>query len=279
RLGVRQGGHARLRPRAGRRAESPVQGPARLPGAHPRLTGGPGRPPSLISRSTRKRSTPMRHTHAAKRIATAGLLAAGLATGLTATTPALAAPAQGAEGSAYGLKVDGPVSVPPVPAVSSTTGTVRRNLLRENHTKLIDASALNVSAAPARARSTVAKAAVPAAELLAEAVTAKCRDGQGSAHLARAVIAGKRLDASPPPNTTIPVDVEGLGRTSLTLNKQQRMADGRLAVTAMELRLPLPGKPATVRIASATCGDSAPMERPKEAPAPTPVEHNLPGTG
>lgn len=221
----------------------------------------------------------MRHTHAAKRIATAGLLAAGLATGLTATTPALAAPAQGAEGSAYGLKVDGPVSVPPVPAVSSTTGTVRRNLLRENHTKLIDASALNVSAAPARARSTVAKAAVPAAELLAEAVTAKCRDGQGSAHLARAVIAGKRLDASPPPNTTIPVDVEGLGRTSLTLNKQQRMADGRLAVTAMELRLPLPGKPATVRIASATCGDSAPMERPKEAPAPTPVEHDLPVTG
>ena len=156
--------------------------------------------------------------------------------------------------------------MPPVPAVSSTTGTVRRNLLRENHTKLIDASALNVSAAPARARSTVAKAAVPAAELLAEAVTAKCRDGQGSAHLARAVIAGKRLDASPPPNTTIPVDVEGLGRTSLTLNKQQRMADGRLAVTAVELRLPLPGKPATVRIASATCGDSAPMERPKEAP-------------
>src|SRR5690606_596762 len=119
---------------------------------------------------------------------------------------------------------DPPPGSPPRPRPSPRP----RRALRENHTKLIDASALNVSAAPARARSTVAKAAVPAAELLAEAVTAKCRDGQGSAHLARAVIAGKRLDASPPPNTTIPVDVEGLGRTSLTLNKQQRMADGRL---------------------------------------------------
>lgn len=40
----------------------------------------------------------------------------------------------------------------------------------------------------------------------------------------------------------------------------------------MELRLPLPGEAATVRIASATCG-------PAEAPAPTPVEHDLPVTG
>ncbi|XRQ09939.1 choice-of-anchor P family protein [Actinomadura welshii] len=183
------------------------------------------------------------------------------------------------EGSAYGLTASGPVSVPPVPAVSSTTETVRKSLLREESTDLVKASALDVSASAARARSTVAKAAVPAADLMADAVTAKCRGGHGSAHLARAVIAGKRLDASPPPNTTIPVDVEGVGRTSLTLNKQERMADGRLAVTAMELRLPLPGKPATIRIASATCGKSGPAEQPADAPAPTPVEHDLPVTG
>jgi hypothetical protein len=224
----------------------------------------------------------MRYSHAVRGIVAAGLVTTGL---VTAPAPALAAAVpQGAvpqsEGSAYGLTASGPVSVPPVPAVSSTTETVRKSLLREESTDLVKASALDVSASAARARSTVAKAAVPAADLMADAVTAKCHGGQGGAHLARAVIAGKRLDASPPPNTTIPVDVEGLGRTSLTLNKQERMADGRLAVTAMELRLPLPGKPATVRIASATCGKpSGPAEKPSDAPAPTPVEHDLPVTG
>lgn len=224
----------------------------------------------------------MRYAHVAKRLAAAGLLAPGLlVTGLpapglaAATTPALAL-ADGAEGSAYGLTVSGPVAVPPVPAVSSTTGKVSKSLLREDHTKLVKASALDVSAAPARARSTVAKVAVPAAKLLADGVSATCDGGRGSAHLARAVIAGKRLDASPPPNTTVPVDVEGLGRASLILNKQRRMPDGRLAVTAMELRLPLPGKPATVRLASATCGKTP---GPAEAPVPTPVEHDLPVTG
>ncbi|XRQ09986.1 choice-of-anchor P family protein [Actinomadura welshii] len=223
----------------------------------------------------------MRYSHAAGRLATAGLLAAGLA---AAATPAHAVPAhaaapQGAEGSAYGLTVAGPVPVPPVPAVASTTGKVSKSLLREDRTDLVKASALDVSASAARARSSVAKVAVPAAKLVAGAVSARCDGARGSAHLARAVIAGKRLDASPPPNTTIPVDVEGLGRTSLILNKQQRMSDGRLAVTAMELRLPLPGKPATVRIASATCGKAAPAAPPSEAPAPTPVEHDLPVTG
>ncbi|TDB90836.1 choice-of-anchor P family protein [Actinomadura sp. 7K534] len=226
----------------------------------------------------------MRYSHAVRGVLAAGLVTTGLAAGLVSVpASALATAPQGAvpqgEGSAYGLTASGPVSVPPVPAVSSTTETVRKSLLREESTDLVKASALDVSASAARARSTVAKAAVPAADLMADAVTAKCRGGHGSAHLARAVIAGKRLDASPPPNTTIPVDVEGVGRTSLTLNKQERMADGRLAVTAMELRLPLPGKPALVRIASATCGKSGPAEQPADAPAPTPVEHDLPVTG
>ncbi|MGP4026390.1 choice-of-anchor P family protein [Actinomadura sp. 3N407] len=228
----------------------------------------------------------MRYDHAVGRLTTAGLLATWmLAPGLVAAaTPAVAAtPAaapHGAEGSAYGLTVTGPVAVPPVPAVSSTTGKVSKSLLREDHTDLVKASALDVSASAARARSTVARVAVPAAKLMASAVAAKCDGGRGSAHLARAVVAGKRLDASPPPNTTVPVDIEGLGRASLVLNKQQRMADGRLAVTAMELRLPLPGKPATVRLASATCGRaSGPAKPPSEAPAPTPVEHDLPVTG
>ncbi|MEU8801227.1 choice-of-anchor P family protein [Spirillospora sp. NPDC048819] len=217
----------------------------------------------------------MRYSHAVGRLTAAGILTGGLlAPGLAAAAPALAAAPHGSEGSAYGLTVAGPVAVPPVPAVSSTTGKVSKSLLRENHTKLVQASALDVSASAARARSTVARVAVPAAKLMASAVSAKCDGGRGSAHLARAVIAGKRLDASPPPNTTVPVDIEGLGRASLILNKQERMADGRLAVTAMEIQVPLPGKPATVRIASATCGKTV-----SEAPAPTPVEHDLPVTG
>ncbi|MEU8342019.1 choice-of-anchor P family protein [Spirillospora sp. NPDC048832] len=213
----------------------------------------------------------MRHRHVVSCLA-AGLLAGGLA---AAPAQAATAAAPAGEGSAYGLELTGPVKVPPVPAVASTTEEVSKRLLRENHTDLADAAALDVSAAPARARSTVARLAVPSADLLAKAVSAKCVDGRGSAHLARAVLAGKRLDVSPPPNTTVPVDVDGVGRTALILNKQQRTADGRLAVTAIELALP--GDKGTLRVASATCGRAP--ERPAEAPAPKPVEHDIPVTG
>ncbi|CNE45544.1 Uncharacterised protein [Mycobacterium tuberculosis] len=213
----------------------------------------------------------MRHSHAFARLAAAGLLAGGL---VATAGPALAA---GGEGSAYGLTLTGPVPVPPVPAVSSTTGKVSKHLLREDRTKLVKASALDVSAAPARARSSVARLAVPSADLTAGAVSAKCVNGKGMANLADAVLAGKRLDSTPPPNTTIPVDVDGLGRTSLTLNKQQRTADGRLAVTAMELMLP--GGKGALKVASATCGRGAPVRPPSEAPAPSPVKHDLPVTG
>ncbi|MES9537954.1 MULTISPECIES: choice-of-anchor P family protein [unclassified Actinomadura] len=218
----------------------------------------------------------MRHIHATKRLATAGLLATGLVAAPASATAFAAAP--GGEGSAYGLTATGPIAIPPIPAVSSSTGPVSKSLLREAHTDLVKASALDVKAAPDRASSSVARLAVPSAKLMADAVSAKCTAGSGAAHLARATLAGRRLDASPPPNTTIPVDVQGLGRTALTLNKQQRMPDGRLAVTGMELALP--GKKGAVRVASATCGKAAgPAHGPSEAPAPTPVKHDLPVTG
>ncbi|NDU73185.1 hypothetical protein GWI34_11140 [Actinomadura sp. DSM 109109] len=217
----------------------------------------------------------MRHLPAAKRLATAGLLATGIAASLT---PAASAAAPATEGSAYGLTVTGPLAVPPVPAVSSSTGPVSKSVLREDRTKLVKASALDVGASASRARSAVAHLSVPSAKLLADAVTARCDAGRGGAHLARATLAGKRLDATPPPNTTVPVDVDGLGRTALVLNKQQRMADGRLAVTGIELALP--GKKGAIRVASATCGKAAgPAHGPVEAPAPKPVRHDLPVTG
>ncbi|MDL4813480.1 choice-of-anchor P family protein [Actinomadura opuntiae] len=210
--------------------------------------------------------------HAFRRMTTAGLLAAGLtAAAVPAAGAALAAPSDPV-GSAYGLAVTGPLgAVPPVPAVSSERGAAHKSLLREDRTKLVRASALDVDATPANARSNVSHLAVPTAKLAADAVTATCRDGRGGAHLTQAVVAGKRLDATPPPNTTIPVDVEGVGRTSLVLNKQQPMPDGRLAVTAMQLNLP--GGKGAVRVASATCGRAA-AQRPAEAPAPKPVKHH-----
>ncbi len=70
--------------------------------------------------------------------------------------------------------------------------------------------------------------------------------------------------------------MDGLGRTSLTLNKQQRTADGRLAVTALELMLP----GARARCASRPPPAArAPPRTPSEAPAPSPVQHDLPVTG
>ncbi|WP_243726010.1 choice-of-anchor P family protein [Actinomadura rubrisoli] len=227
-----------------------------------------------------------------------GLLAAGL----LATTPATAGAtplAPGDEGSAYGLTATGPAAVGPAPAVSSASREVRKSVLREEHTKLFNASALNASAAASQARAGVARLNVPKADMTASAVSADCAHGQGASHLTNAFVAGRRLDSSPPPNTTVPVDVDGVGRASMILNKQQRMPDGRLAVTAMELTLPRP-EGTTLRVASATCGRGGrpagkpagrpagkpagkpagmPAGKPAEAPAPTPVERDLPVTG
>ncbi|GGV16549.1 hypothetical protein GCM10010182_41790 [Actinomadura cremea] len=218
-----------------------------------------------------------------RRLTTAGLLATGLAAALAPAlaVPALADPGSGgATGSAYGLNLTGPIDIAPVPAVSSGGEQVERALLREKGTKFVQAEALDVRASAARARSQVARLSVPAADLLASAVAAKCDGGRGSAHLADARVAGRRLDVTPPPNTRIPVKIEGMGDATLTLNKQRRMPDGRMNVTAMELALPLT-EPTTLRVASATCGRAAPKahEKQPEAPAPTPVRRDLPVTG
>lgn len=212
------------------------------------------------------------------RLAAAGLLAT--AGGLT--LGAAPAAADGGPGSsAFGLTATGPAAVPPVPAVSSSSGTVSKSLLRTDRTKLLTASVLDVQAAATRARSRVARVSVPAARLTATAVSAACTNGTGSARLANAVIGGRRLTSAPPPNTTVPADIEGLGRVTLVLNRQQRLPDGRLSVTAVELTLPV--KNTQVRIASATCGRGSGGGHPAgggaEAPAPTPVQHDLPVTG
>ncbi|WP_030175488.1 choice-of-anchor P family protein [Spirillospora albida] len=213
------------------------------------------------------------------RLAAASLLAAaggGLALG---AAPAAADGGPGA--SAYGLTATGPAAVPPAPAVSSSSGTVGKRLLRTPRTKLLSASALDVRAAANRSRSRAAGVSVPMARLTAAAVSAACTNGTGSARLAGAVVGGRRLASAPPPNTTVPADIEGLGRVALVLNRQQRLPDGRLSVTAVELTLPV--KNTQVRIASATCGRGPAGGHEggggAEAPAPTPVRRDLPVTG
>ncbi|MBW8482021.1 choice-of-anchor P family protein [Actinomadura parmotrematis] len=260
----------------------------------------------------------MSYTKAARRLAQASVIAAAL--GVAAAAPAAATPAPGhgapgtdAGGSAYGLTATGPVPVPTLPAVQSPGGEVRKSLLRENHTKMLDAGALNVKAARDRAHAQVADLRVPDAGLLAQAVTARCQAGRGSARLAGAMIGGRPLAVDPPPNTVVPVDVPKLGRVALTLNKQWREADGRLTVTAIALDLPVAGRPESLRVASATCGrpskrhcgchghhdgpktpESTPPADPKPAgpakpvkgkpvagtaPRPVPVKGDLPVTG
>ncbi|WP_329519098.1 choice-of-anchor P family protein [Spirillospora sp. NBC_01491] len=236
----------------------------------------------------------MRSTNVSRRAVKAGLIAtaAGLiATGLAAAVPTAAGAAPRPQGSAWGLAASGLLDLAPMPVVSSADKETSKNLLHLGDAKLVKADAVDVKAAPTNARSTVAGLGVAPAKLTADAVDAKCENGKGSTRLARAVLGGRTLQAAPPPNTTIPVDIDGVGRTSLTLNKQERLANGKLAVTGMELKLPV-AKGSTVRVSSATCGQAARhAEKPNkptgpsapkpagEAPAPTPVRNDLPVTG
>ncbi|WP_019632083.1 choice-of-anchor P family protein [Actinomadura atramentaria] len=222
---------------------------------------------------------------AARRAVQIGLVAAAF--GATATAPALAAapapaPAPAPGSSAFGLTATGPVALPPLPVAQSLSDTVSRSLLREN-LKVVDAGVLNVKAAKGYAHSDVATLKVPTAGLFAQAVSATCRDGRGVSHVANAVVAGKHLDVSPPPNTTVPFHVDGLGDGSVVINKQERLGDGRLRVTALAVRVPLGGgKAQTILVSSATCGKlpAKPVTPPHSAaPKPHPVRGDLPVTG
>ncbi|MFF5262186.1 choice-of-anchor P family protein [Actinomadura viridis] len=202
------------------------------------------------------------------------------------SAPPSAPPTGSAQGSAYGLALMGPVSLPPVPAVSSGGREVRKDLARANEPRLLTAAVTDVGAASRRADSTVTKLRVPVARLSADVLSARCDAGRGSARLVNVDVAGKRLLSAPPPNTTIPIEIPGAGKASLTLNRQRRLPDGRLSVTALEATLPLGALGSqTLKAASATCGQ--PVKRPvapsipapAPAPAPTPIEGDLAVTG
>ncbi|MDN3353036.1 choice-of-anchor P family protein [Actinomadura sp. DC4] len=236
-----------------------------------------------------------------KSVAVAGALAvpatvvpaAVVVAAVTATSAAAASPAGGVS-SAFGVSATGLVNVPQIPAVSSATGTHDKSLAELPANPLVKLKVLHTSAVAGRSRASVVDLRVVRAALSAHLITAKCVDGQGSSHLVKASLAGRRLAADAAPNSTIAVPVGGVGTVSVVLNKQVRGADGSLTVTAVEVNLTLAsGKAETIDISSATCaaGGKTPPAPPTtpaptptttppgQAPAPIPVPTDLPVTG
>lgn len=225
----------------------------------------------------------MRLKHLTVPIAIAGALAVPAAIAASAS----ASPAAGTS-SAFGLAATGLVNVPATPAVSSATAPYDKSLLELPPNPLVKLKVLHTSAKGDRSRASVVDLRVAQAALSAHLITAKCQGGQGSSHLVKASLGGKRLAVDAAPNSTVTVPVQGVGTVSATLNKQVKNADGSLTVTAIEVKLTLAtGQAQTIAVSSATCsaGDpSTPTPTPTntppgQAPAPTPVPTDLPVTG
>jgi hypothetical protein len=207
-----------------------------------------------------------------------GVLAAPVA------AAALIVPASATSGpatsSAFGIYASGLVNIPRTPAVSSAFGPHTRSLVSLPGNPLVELSVLHTRAVPGHAEASVAdlhvaKAALrPEAVLSAKLISATCEDGAGSSRLVDVWLAGRRIQAGASPNSTIPVQVQGIGAVQVTINKQVRNADGSTTVTALELAVRALDKYQTIAISSATCAGA-----PGEAPRPTPVPSNLPVTG
>ena len=238
----------------------------------------------------------MRLTHLSKYAAIAGVTALPL---ITTAAPAAHATG-GGYGTAYAISATGPVAIPAIPSVSSTTEQpVRKSLGGLPANPLARASALSVAASAGHGRAGVANLRLADAGLSAKLISAKCENGNGVTNLVKVVLNGRRLTVTPRPNTSVAVPLGRIGTVSVTLNKQVRNPDGGLTVTAIELGLPLGlGKTQRISIASVTCGPSAPSPTPPgdpnggaapspapttpapgEAPVPTPVPGDLPVTG
>ncbi|WP_158566818.1 choice-of-anchor P family protein [Actinomadura craniellae] len=216
----------------------------------------------------------MRPTHLAKSLA----LATAVAAPLTISAPASHA-AAGGHGAAHALAANGPVTIPPTPLVSSSGPRPESmSVVRLPANPLADASALTATAKAGHARSSVAELRVARAALSARVITARCTNSTGTTHLADVTLAGRRLQASPAPNSALTVSLDGVGKVTLVLNKQVRKPGGGLSVTAIELTIP---GVQTLSVASVSCTPAAPAASPpgSPAPAPTPVPGNLPVTG
>jgi hypothetical protein len=223
-------------------------------------------------------------------LTTAAAIAGAIAVPAVSVATASASPAAGTA-SAFGASATGLVNIPQTPAVSSMTGPRHKSLAELPPNPLLKLKVLHTSAVAGASRASVLDLKVAKAALSAHLITAKCVAGQGSSHLVKASLAGRRLAADAAPNSTIAVPVDGLGGVSVVLNKQVHNPDGSLTVTAIEVKLALPGgKAQTIDVSSATCAkaDTSPPTGPAptptdtppgQAPVPTPVPSDLPVTG
>lgn len=159
-------------------------------------------------------------------------------------------------GSAFGLAAEGPLAIKPLPAVESDGSAVSKSLLPPTNNGLIDVSALTVRADRRNAEARATGVSALQQQITASAISAKCVGDKGVANLANAKVAGREIDSSPAPNTTVPINIAPYGEGSVTFNKQYRTPDGRLSVTGMAVELPLPeGKKQTLDVSSVTCGE------------------------
>ncbi len=216
-------------------------------------------------------------------------IASVIAAPLAAAAPASAAPATkapmygGGYGTsfAYGISASGLLNIPQTPVVSSRSGPGRKSLVSLPGNALVDLSVLRAQAVAGHSQASVAdlkvlKAAItPGAALTAKLITARCDDGAGESKLVDVRLAGRPIEAVTHPNSAFTLPVQGVGVVQITANKQVRDPDGSLTVTALELYVRALGRTQRIDIASATCAAGGPAE----APAPHPVDSNLPVTG
>lgn len=234
-------------------------------------------------------------------------MAAGAA-GLACVGAMLAAPAGAAvpayasgHNAATALSGSGPIAVPTISAVTFAGKTADHSLLELPANDLVSAKVLHSTAKADSARAAVADVLIKKLDLSAHAIVAKCSHGMGKVDLVSAEAHGQKLAVSPSKNSSIKVGLGTLGTAVVTLNKQTHAADGSLTVTAIEAQVPLGGKTETIDISTATCaphhgkapggpGKPQPSQPPSaqpsqppsnngQAPAPTPVHHDLPVTG
>lgn len=221
-------------------------------------------------------------------VAISGLAVSALtAVGLT-LAPATAGATDVPLSTAYAIAASGVVNVDKTPDLDSEKGFQEKSTVGvEAPAGLLSVGVLNASVDTSSASASVADLKVGLSEIVdsdvlgisASVIEATCENGEGSAALADAKVAGQNLDVSPPANTEI--GLPGLG--GVTLNKQVTNDDGSLTVTAISVDL---GGLQTIEIASATCaaGEDGPSEEPStdkpgEAPRPTPVAGHHPVTG
>jgi hypothetical protein len=230
-----------------------------------------------------------------------GVLAlAAVAALLAGSVPASATPG---DGSAYGVRVHvtllgtsaadvGPLAAASTPGPASasaaraavpgvlTAGVVNTSAARDPHTGAVTAGASAVDVAVPL----LSGIGQVGARIIAARCTATQHGEQGYASLVAATAGSLgTLDASPAPNSVVPIALPEVGDVAtLTLNEQIRDADGDLTVNALHLHL-LGGLGAgDVIISSATCGPrsavaaSAPVPvPPTRRPAPTPTTGHL----